>query len=87
MTSTTCSSSRRPNTRLGGTVDPNPGRRVLAQVMHDGPTMVANGVNAGGLPAVADCQRRIRRLFVPANGHLLGIDIAHHKYAGSAERY
>jgi hypothetical protein len=55
--------------------------------MHDGPTMVANGVNAGGLPAVADCQRRIRRLFVPANGHLLGIDIAHHKYAGSAERY
>lgn len=33
---------------LGGTATPRPGRRVLAQAMHDGPAMRANAANPGG---------------------------------------
>jgi hypothetical protein len=53
---------------LGGLSDPREGRRILAQVMHDGPTRVANGANPGGpagsAPIASDGSVA---LFVPAN--------------------
>lgn len=35
---------------IGGMATPRPGRRVIAQVLHDKPAMVANAANAGGPP-------------------------------------
>jgi len=52
----------------GGTTDPAQGRRVLAQIMHDGPASIANGANPGG-PAgsVRIASDGSVALFVPAN--------------------
>ncbi|MBL0164144.1 MAG: hypothetical protein IPP82_11055 [Xanthomonadales bacterium] len=52
---------------VGGTASPGQGRRVLAQILHDGPTMIANLPNPGGpagsVPIAADGSVA---LFLPA---------------------
>lgn len=52
---------------LGGTATPSDGRRVLAQVLHDGPAMTANAPNAGGPPgSTAIAADGSVAVFVPA---------------------
>ena len=75
---------------MGGTADPNPGRRILAQILHDPPTLLANaqagsaGAPAGSVPIAADGSVA---LFVPAGRALAWQSLAPDGQPVVRERY